>query len=256
MGLFDKKDEETTETQKVQEVQEEPKKKTRKRKTKKENIEQESPSENQGVTKSQQKGPTAMATPKEYLRNFMIYRIHTTNVDTHDVAYDIVGATYPFERYNPQEVKALEKWIYKNGTRIGVDLGDLDATTTDNGSITQIGGVPGDYTYEIVIGDTGYTNVFSPDANPLLTAPDTEGFFMIEFYLFNNPGATVQNFSGCDNTTSFYNGDGGSIGKIAFQYIQGACGADEKNKYFMQFKGEPGSSVNLSNLKVYKVIPN
>jgi len=195
-----------------------------------------------------------MATAKEYLRNFMIYRIHTTVVDTYDAMYDIVGETYHFDRFDPKEVEFLEKWIYENGTRFQIDLGDLDTTTT-GGDIQAISGTAGNYTYEITIGDDGYTNFYSPDANKLLDG-DTEGFFMIEFYLFDNPEVTLQNFSGCDNTTSFYNGDGQSIGKVAFQYIQGSCGTDEKNKFFMKAHGTPGDKVKLSKLKVYRVIPN
>ncbi len=258
MALFSKDSSETTETQEV-EVKEQPKKrKPRKQKAKT----QESPSENQGVTKSfQTKGPSTMATNKEYLRNFMIYRIHTTEVDTHDIAYDIVGRTYPFDRHDPQEVKSLEKWIYNNGTRVGIDLGVLSTTTT-GGSITTIGGTPGDYVYEITVGDDGFTNFYSPDANTLLTPSSGEtAFFIIEFLLSNNPNAYFQNFSGCDNVTSFYNGDGQSIGKVAFQYTEGSgCstgpGSTEENKFKAKIIGEVGSKVILSNLKVYKVVPN
>ncbi len=202
-----------------------------------------------------------MATAKEYLRNFMIYRIHTTKVDTLDVAYDIVGKTYSIDRFDPYEVKSLEKWIYDNGTRSQIDLGDLDTTTT-GGSIGEIGGTPGDYTYEITIGDDGYTNFYSPDANTLLTPSSGEtAFFMIEFLLFDNPEVTIQNFSGCDNVTSFYNGDGQSIGRFAFQYTEGSgCtagpGSTETNKFKAQINGTSGDKVKLSHLKVYKIIPN
>jgi len=204
---------------------------------------------------------------KEYGRLFTIYRYHTTNAKRDNDNWEkFVGKTYPYDAHDPNEVKALEKFVFDNTIRLQVPIGNL--TVSNDGTMNNLGSDA----YEITLGPSGATAIWEGDAELLGT--DEVGFFMIEFLAkAANDCIKIQNFSGYDNVT-FAGGrcggsnnpifnvlDGQQVERIAFYYKENDStsgpGDTEANNFKLKFSGgNPGDTVRISGLRVYKIIPN
>jgi len=147
MALFGK--DETTETEvtteTVETVEIEKPKKTRKRAKKETKKESESPSENQGATKSQSKGPQTMATTTltEFYQKMAIYRNQTVPVKYNqnpakklNYITPMVGY-YQIDLLDPYEVQGVENWIWGDNyaTRYPI-FTDANTFTSTNANAT------------------------------------------------------------------------------------------------------------------------
>jgi hypothetical protein len=202
------------------------------------------------------------AEEKNFARMFAIYRRNVVNPESNPFFDDILGHSYTFDRFDPQENQAAYNIAKANSNRIEIGIGTV---LTATGSV-----VPDGDGWICTLEDDGNGNgVCILYGDGPLTINTTPSMYTLDIsFTAENQDIKVQNFCSCDNAT-FAGGLNSSFGNPVADNLHGQIhripfisngtdctgqpGGTFRDHFQIKLKnGKIGDTVRVNSMVIYR----